>query len=315
MSGDKETTTQEAWAPAVPGLKKGVKYTEQWYNDQSKHPLYSGRFTPENDPRRAESLAGTETLARDLKAQNFGSPYLTAANNFSQYLAGRTPGVKSFADYDPSGVKGVVDTLVRPMTEQFTQKTLPGMFDGLDRTGAATNSRSAISLADAGEQYGRGISDTATQFAYKDFSDTRNLEQQYDQYLLSNLPQLMASGVSLVDAPNKMLDYVGQQAMSLEGNDIQNALLENQYSRDMPYQDLTRYLNSMIALGSTGGTTTTVKEVDPLSTALQIAGGLGAAYLSGGTSLLGGLGGGAAGANAPATAAYRPQPQLLPGMG
>lgn len=293
MSDEETTTTTEAWAPAIPGLKKGIGYTQNWYNDPSKHPLYTGRFTPENDPRRAEALAGTESLARGLKAQNFGQPYMDVANKFLGYLGNRTPGVKSFGSYDPTPVRNVVDTLVRPQTEQFQQQILPGIYDNLDRTGAAHNSRAAIPLANAGEQYARGISDTATQFGYKDFSDTRNMEMQLDQFLLQALPGLMASGVSLADAPNKMLDFVGQGAMGLEGNEIQNALLENQYARDMPYQDLSRYLNSMIALGSTGSTSTTVQSVDPISTALQVAGGLGAAYMTGNPGALAGIFGGA----------------------
>jgi hypothetical protein len=313
VGGSKTTQTQEAWAPAVPGLKKAIGYTSDWYNDPSQHPVYSGRFTPENDPRRSEAIAGTTDLANNLKSSNFGGAYSDAASHFAQYLAGRTPGVQSFANYDPSGVRSVVDTLVRPMTQKFQQETLPSIYDNLDRSGAAHNSRAAIPLADASEQYGRGISDTATQFAYNDFTHMADQGQQLDEFLLGNLPAMQAAGVSLQDTPNKMLDFAGQQQQSLQGNEIQNALLGNQYARDVPYQDLSRYINAMISLGSTGGTTTTVQQTDPIATALQVAGGLGAAYLSGGTSLLGGLGGGGGGANVPATAANRPAPQLLPG--
>lgn len=280
MGEQKTTQTQSAYQPATATIAQGISELDKWYGNQGQHPVYSGRFTPSTSPLRTEALAGTEALGRNLAGQNFGQDYQTATQKYASYLKDRTPGVKTFADYDPSGVKDVVDTLVRPQTEEFQQRTLPGLFNQFDRTGAATNSRAGFGVANAGEQYARGISDTATQFGYKDFADTRDREIQLDQFLLSSLPQLLASGVSLADTPNKILDYVGQQGMGLEANEIQNALLENQYQRSVPFEDLSRYINSGIALGSTGGVTNTVQHSDPLASALQIAGGVGAAYLA-----------------------------------
>lgn len=290
------TNTPPSWAQ--PGLEElGRRITsiiptvpgEQYTGDFLAPPSglegeMPGRYLDTADFMRSMSLPAMGAVDASMMAPTFN-------------MAGG-PNVRSFGQYDPTGVQSVIEAAMQPAFRQLTEQVLPGMASSGLASGSYGGTRNAATVP------GQAIRDTmgevsrmATQIGYQDFSDfeNRNL-QAYGldterglgtantlTQRLSQFPELMNTVLRLQTGATDTEASAAAYDRTLRQNEIDNQLAQFDYGVRYPYQglDVAAALLGQIAnpWGTRTSTGTSTQSSGGLGQLLQGAMGLGATAL------------------------------------
>jgi len=275
-----------------PYLGLGLQRAEQLFLGPGPQ-FFPGQTYVSPSEQTLAALSQQEALAKG------GQPALEAAQRAYTSGMGQLQDVAagSFLGGSPY-LQNVIQSATRPIAQQFTEQTLPGIqsaFSAAGRYGSGAQSR-AIGKAQEGAS--RAMGDVAAQLAAADYARERGFQQQaIGAQLQGSLfaPQLFAQQF----LPSQQLGQIGAAREQIAGLPLQEEMARFQFGEQVPYQQLQGFLSSVY------GTPMSVSQFQPIPQAQtnRFGQALGGAFLGSqigrmlpgeyGTAgaILGGLGG------------------------
>jgi len=271
------------WAPQQSYLIDVFGKAKTAYNDVVAQNNYDGPVLADINGNQTGAVQSQIDLAKELMAQgNYGGNVI----NFGQDLASGkylNPDSNSyFAD--------AVQAAINPLIRNYQTNTMPALSDAAMSAGAWGGGRQGVADALGQEGINRQIADTTGTMYSNNYQNVLGL--------MMNSPALLEAGAKLNMLPSEQLLQAGNAQQALEQQRINAILAKQEYNINNAFAPLAQYKQLVDGnYGSTGSTTTTSKSGgmgSVLETAAGVGATLGAAYLTGGTSLFaqGAMGGG-----------------------
>lgn len=274
MGGSKEqtqTTESKPWAKAEPYYLDLYKKAESAF-DQTNNKPYTGDF-----------VAGPNNMQKDAVNSIFNSaPMLGFGADDVRNLARDTAQGK-YLNANPH-LAGVVETAMKPITEQYLQQILPSLKDKSKADGAYGGSRQDLQENQVATNFAREAADTSGKIYYEDYARERQLQQ--------NAGSLLSQANALTMAPGQAMALAGNMQQGWDQSALQNEMMKHNESIKAPWYGLGEWANILSSGGYGTQTATSTQPSSGIGGALQgLIGGAGA-----GAGMATGIGGVAAGA-------------------
>lgn len=221
-----------------PYLELGLRGAEQ---------LFFGR-QPEFFPGQTYVSPSEQTLAalqqQEALAQA-AQPALTASQE--AYMGGlrqlgETAG-GAFLSGSPY-LESLIQRATRPIAQQFTEQTLPGIASGYSAAGRYGSGAMARATGQAQEGASRAIGDVATQLAAADYARERQAQQQAIGAQIE-AARLAPQFYQQQFLPSQQLGQVGAAREQIAAQPLQEEMARFQFGQQVPYQQLQGFLSSV----------------------------------------------------------------------
>lgn len=239
--GGTQTVIQESnpQPPAIqlPYLQDLYKRAQTASNKVSQAP-YTGNLVARPTGAQTEAVTGAETLGRDLMASGYGMGGLDIAN------------ATASGDFlRPESNPYLQDTIaaaLRPVEEQFFERTLPSIGASAASAGAFGGSDMANLQQAAARDFTRTAGDIASNIAYGNYANERNIQLQS--------PQLLQGAVQGALTPANLVGQAGQQQQGFEQDLLTEAYKRYQMNLLAPFTGLPEFA-ALLGTGNFGGGT------------------------------------------------------------
>jgi hypothetical protein len=232
-----QTQKSEPWSGVQPYLKSGYATGQDLYMNNSPD-YYPGQTYANTDPLQTEARTGLEQYARGQMGQDvnglrqgFGTLMGAADVNNNPYLYQAAMGA------------------TRPIVDQLTEQILPSIRSGATNTGQYGGSRQALA---EGTAIGK-----ATQAMGDMTSGMYSNAYQSGLGTLSNALGMAPQQMQMWQSPYSTLDTLGGQYQADQQKQIDAATKKWDYNEQLPYSQLSDWMNILNAGGGLGGTSKT----------------------------------------------------------
>lgn len=236
-SSGSQTQKTEPWKGVQPYLKEGYNIGSNLYGNNSPD-YYPGQTVAPTDPLQTEARTGLEQYARGQMGQDvnglrqgFGTLMGAADVNNNPYLYQAAMGA------------------TRPIVDQLTEQILPNIRSGAINTGQYGGSRQALA---EGTAIGK-----ATQAMGDMTSGMYSNAYQSGLGTLTNALNMAPQQMQTWQSPYTTLNTLGGQYQADQQKQIDAATKRWDYNQQLPYQQLSDWMNILNGGANLGGTSTT----------------------------------------------------------
>lgn len=224
--GGTQTTTQKAdpWSGVQPYLLSAYEKAGQLYEDQPGPQLYGGQTYVSPSALTLESRGALEDYARGQMGQDIAG----AQGAYSTLLGAADVNNNPYLYQAAMGA-------TRPVVEQLTESILPSIRGGAINTGQYGGSRQALAEGTAIGKAAQAMGDITSGM----YSNAYQQGLGTLQGALGMAPQMMA----LSQAPSEVLGQLGAAQETDQAKQLQEDIQRWDYSQNLPYQQLSNYLN------------------------------------------------------------------------
>lgn len=255
--GGTQTTTQKAdpWSGVQPYLTSAYSQAQQLYENQPGPQLYGGQTYVSPSALTLESRGALEDYARGQMGQDIAG----ARGAYSTLLGAADVNQNPYLYQAAMGA-------TRPVVEQLTENILPSIRSSAVNTGQYGGSRQALAEGTAIGKAAQAMGDITSGM----YSNAYQQGLGTLQSALGMTPQMMA----LSQAPAQAIGQLGQAQEADQAKQLQEDIQRWDYSQNLPYQQLSNYLNLLQGASPYATSTSTQRQAGGGS---DVMGGLGAA--------------------------------------
>ena len=258
-SADTETVNQDPWDVAIPYMEGGFKESAKLYNQHTPQ-WYSGQTQAGFSPDQLTAQQGI----RDFAVQ--GAPSIMNPA-ISAYQQGTNPNMLNVANnpYVNNMAQAAADRAMGALTPQMAN-----IRQGAIASGGYGGGRQGIAEGNALS----GAADAANQAAAGIYSDAYSQGLGHQANTLGMTSGLMGAGFS----PYGALGASGGQQQSREQALIQDAMAQQQFEQNLPYDKLAKYQAGITGFSPLVGTAGQSVSTSPGNSLVSNLGGLAQAY-------------------------------------
>jgi len=258
-SADTETVNQDPWDVAIPYMEGGFKESAKLYNQHTPQ-WYSGQTQAGFSPDQLTAQQGI----RDFAVQ--GAPSIMNPA-ISAYQQGTNPNMLNVANnpYVNNMAQAAADRAMGALTPQMAN-----IRQGAIASGGYGGGRQGIAEGNALS----GAADAANQAAAGIYSDAYSQGLGHQANTLGMTSGLMGAGFS----PYGALGASGGQQQSREQALIQDAMAQQQFEQNLPYDKLAKYQAGITGFSPLVGNAGQSVATSPGNSMISNLGGLAQAY-------------------------------------
>lgn len=225
--------------PALrPYLEMGLRRAEQLFFGPQPE-LFPGQMYVDPSRQTMQALATQERLAKQP------SPVLQAGERSFMDAIGGTGFTASggYLGVNPF-LQGAIESATRPITQQFTEQTLPGISSQFSAAGRFGSGAQARAIGQAQEATSRAIGDVGATMAAQNLARERALQESAiarQATLGSMAPQFYAAQF----LPSEQLAQVGAAREAIATRPLQEDISRFQFQQQLPYSQLQSFLSSV----------------------------------------------------------------------
>jgi len=269
-----DKTTQEVipWQGVQPFLLEGYQNLNQLYKTQPQY--YPDSTIAPQSSLTSKAIQETSGTAKDQR-------------NLAADITGRIPQTYDILTQEDPYLAAAVEGAINPIQQRLTDVILPGIQDQFVMNGGIGGTRQGVAQATAINDFTRNALDTSSKMYADAYQQKLGNLTDLTGRLALGLPSIQAG----VSAPQDTLyqgggaDYAYNQAL------LDDMVNRWNYEQNIPYDQIERYLNTLLGVPMGSETTASPTSTNPLLS----AGGMGLLgwaatsnpYVAGGAALLG----------------------------
>lgn len=222
-----------------PYLGMGLQRAEQLFFGPNQPSLYPEQMYVSPSQQTLDALARQEAISRAE------APQLQAAQQAYGQALGQTGFTAGggFLGMNPF-LQGAISSATRPIMQQFTEQTLPGIQSAFSAAGRYGSGAQTRAISQAQEAASRAIGDVSAQMAAADYARERALQQQsigQQAVLAGQAPSIYAQQF----LPSEQLAQIGVAREAIEAKPLQEDIQRYQFQQQLPYSQLQSFLSSV----------------------------------------------------------------------
>jgi hypothetical protein len=140
--------------------------------------------------------------------------------------------------------QAAIQASTRPVMQQFTEQTLPGIASGFSRAGRYGSGAMERALGTATEATSRALGDIGANLAYRGYETERGLQNQAITQQI-NAAQFAPQIYGQQFLPSQQLAQIGAARETIAGLPLQEQMARFQFSQQAPRESLNAFLSSV----------------------------------------------------------------------
>lgn len=259
------TTVQssEPWSGVKPFLEQAYGDMSKTYQNADKS-YYTGQMKADENASQRQGLLTQQALFQNAQDTGFGDAFMQMANDTAsgKYLT---------LDSNPN-FQGAVDSILRPINQNFTEQVLPALRDTAINSGYYGGTRQGVAQGIAARELNNTITDKVAKLGYQNYATERQ-----NQLAAGDL---LKQGLLTQALPSDLLITTGEGLQALDQAKIDNQIAQDQYNSIAPYAPYSNYISMLQGAGTTTTGTTTSSGTKSNSILNALQGGAGGAMLA-----------------------------------
>jgi hypothetical protein len=221
-----------------PYLELGLRAAEQQFL-QTQPQFFPGQTYVSPSQQTLDALAAQEQIARAAP-----SSLQAAQESYMRGLGGLASTAQgSFLMGNPYQ-QAAIQASTRPVMQQFTEQTLPGIASGFSRAGRYGSGAMERALGTATEATSRALGDIGANLAYRGYETERGLQNQAITQQI-NAAQMAPQIYGQQFLPSQQLAQIGAARETISGLPLQEQMARFQFSQQAPRESLNAFLSSI----------------------------------------------------------------------
>ena len=221
-----------------PYLELGLRAAEQQFL-QTQPQFFPGQTYVSPSQQTLDALAAQEQIARAAP-----SSLQAAQESYMRGLGGLASTAQgSFLMGNPYQ-QAAIQASTRPVMQQFTEQTLPGIASGFSRAGRYGSGAMERALGTATEATSRALGDIGANLAYRGYETERGLQNQAITQQI-NAAQMAPQIYGQQFLPSQQLAQIGAAREAIAGLPLQEQMARFQFAQQAPRESLSAFLSSI----------------------------------------------------------------------